>query len=55
MFKLMFSVCAVISFLLMSLSVHTVNAQQETSYVGAAKCRECHERIYEGWKTTFHP
>ncbi len=25
------------------------------TYVGAAKCRECHERIYEGWKTTFHP
>ena len=25
------------------------------TYVGAAKCRECHEKIYEGWRTTFHP
>ncbi len=27
----------------------------EATYVGAAKCRECHEKIYEGWKTTYHP
>ncbi|NOZ85653.1 MAG: hypothetical protein GXP49_05215 [Deltaproteobacteria bacterium] len=24
-------------------------------YVGAEKCKECHERIYAGWKTTMHP
>ncbi len=25
------------------------------TYVGAKKCRMCHEKIYEGWKTTYHP
>ncbi len=29
--------------------------QAGAAYVGAAKCRECHEKIYESWKTTFHP
>ena len=29
--------------------------QGEATYVGAAKCRECHAEVYDGWKTTLHP
>ena len=29
--------------------------QKGATYVGAEKCRECHERTFEGWKTTVHP
>ncbi|MBC8414481.1 hypothetical protein H8E50_12555 [bacterium] len=28
---------------------------KDANYVGAKKCSECHEKIYAGWKTTFHP
>ena len=33
----------------------TAAPNKAASYVGAAKCRECHGDIYEGWKSTLHP
>lgn len=32
-----------------------VDISKSAMYVGAAKCKECHEGIYNGWKTTMHP
>ncbi len=28
---------------------------EKSTYVGAGKCRQCHEDIYQGWKSTLHP
>ncbi len=28
---------------------------EEATYVGASKCKQCHEDIYQGWKSTLHP
>ncbi len=32
-----------------------VDLSKPATYVGADKCKECHERLYAGWKTTIHP
>ncbi len=32
-----------------------VDISQPAQYVGAAECKTCHEEIYKGWKSTFHP
>lgn len=32
-----------------------VDISKPATYVGAKECKECHEGIYNGWKTTFHP
>ncbi len=28
---------------------------ENATYVGADKCKQCHKDIYEGWKSTMHP
>ncbi len=28
---------------------------EEATYVGAEKCKECHQDMYQGWKSTLHP
>ncbi len=28
---------------------------EEATYVGAEKCKECHSDMYQGWKSTLHP
>jgi len=28
---------------------------EEATYVGASKCKQCHKDIYQGWKSTLHP
>ena len=28
---------------------------EEATYVGVNKCKQCHKDIYEGWKSTLHP
>jgi len=30
-------------------------ANEAAAYVGAAKCKKCHQEIHEGWKSTLHP
>lgn len=32
-----------------------VDLSKPASYVGADKCKECHEQLYDGWRTTLHP
>ena len=29
--------------------------QKSATYVGSKKCKKCHQEIYRGWRTTFHP
>ncbi len=45
----------VCSMSLMFVAVTPDYSLSEATYVGAAKCQDCHEKIYEGWKTTMHP
>jgi hypothetical protein len=28
---------------------------EDATYVGANQCKQCHEDIYQGWKSTLHP
>lgn len=48
---LVFTVCSALLFLATS----PCFSLDDATYVGAGKCRECHEKVYEGWKTTVHP
>jgi len=42
---------------LMMLPVFAVawSGDAEKTYVGAEKCKKCHQEMYEGWKSTLHP
>ncbi len=41
--------------LLVALVDGRAQTPQAAGYVGARKCRECHQKEYEGWKSTLHP
>ena len=32
-----------------------VRTGKPATYVGSEKCRDCHEKLYEGWRSTMHP
>ena len=46
---------AVSSMSLLFIATSPCYSQSNATYVGAEKCRECHEKTFEGWKTTMHP
>ena len=32
-----------------------VSPKMEGAYTGSLACKECHEEVYNGWRSTFHP
>jgi len=54
-YLLSFLVICAILFLPISSICFVQDRHKDTTYVGASKCRKCHEDIYKGWKSTMHP
>jgi len=42
-------------FIIQSCGKQQVDLTKPAVYVGSAKCQECHEGVYDGWKSTLHP
>ncbi len=53
--KITLSVLLSCCLLLTGLTIAQGKTLKDATYVGAKKCRECHQDNYDGWKSTLHP